>query len=521
MDDSEETAMTDVLVVGAGPTGLTMALELAAQGLAVRVVDAAPDAVHESRALVVQARTLEVLDRLGVADDLVAAGDRASGVTIHGRGRTAAIRLFDPAITETAYPFLLFLSQARTERILLDHLAGAGVDVERGSTLAGLEQGSDAVTAVVDRAGRQRTTIRARYAVGCDGAHSAVRTVVGADFAGSTYPQTFVLADVEADGIDHGQAHAYLGEEGLLFFFPLGSPASWRALTMRPPGDDATAFADLERLVGTRTNGEVVVRDPVWLTDFSISERCVDHLRTGRVLLAGDAAHIHSPAGGQGMNTGIQDAVNLGWKLALVCRGLAGSDLLDSYEAERLPVARDVLEATGRVFRVATSSNRTLGRVRTLVGTTVLPLLARVPALRRTAFRAVAELDVRYRVGAIAADGQRTHRALRPGDRVPDGPVVVDGIATTLHRSLSPTAFTLVLVGPYGHTRAADVDVLVRRWGDLLRVVRVTVVPGVGEASALLVRPDGYVGATDREDNLAAVDRYLADVVGLTPAGLT
>ena len=520
MDDAAAREPTDVLVVGAGPTGLTLALELAAQGVPVRVVDAAADAVHESRALVVQARTLEVLDRLGVADDLVRAGDRASGLAVHGRGRVGSVRLFDPTMTETAYPFLLFLSQARLERILLDHLARAGVTVERDCTLVGLSEDTDGVTATVRSARGTGTTVQARYAVGCDGAHSAVRAALGVAFAGSTYPQTFVLADVDADGIDGGRIHAFLGAAGLMFFFPLGSPVSWRVLTTRTAEvGPATTFADLERLVADRTTGTVTVRDPVWLTDFSISERCVDTMRVGRVLLAGDAAHLHSPAGGQGMNTGIQDAVNLGWKLALVCRGSVADSLLDSYEAERLPVAREVLEATGRVFTVATSSNRLVGIVRPLVGATVLPLLARVPVLRRAAFRAVAELDVAYRSGALLQESGAPRRGVRAGDRVPDGPVDVDGRRTTLHRSLAPTAFTLVLARPYDQASAADVAVLTRRWGDVLRVTRVSGVPG-DDAGWVLVRPDGYLGATERSGGLAAVDRFLEDVVGLGPAVL-
>lgn len=520
MDDPRSSHVADVLVVGAGPTGLTLALELATQGVPVRVVDAAPDSVHESRALVVQARTLEVLARLGVAEELVAVGEKAFGLTAHGAGKAATIRLFEPTITETAYPYLLFVSQARTEQILLQHLERAGIQVTRDRALVDLDQDGDGVTATVRGADGTTETVHAGYVVGCDGAHSAVRAACGIDFTGSTYPQTFVLADVDASGLERGGIHTFLGEEGLLFFFPLGTPAPWRLLTVRSPGGEVTAFADVQALVERRTEGTVSVRDPVWLTDFAISERCVDRMRDGRVMLAGDAAHIHSPAGGQGMNTGIQDAVNLGWKLALVSRGLAPDALLDSYGAERLPVAHDVLETTGRVFRIATSSSRVVARLRAVVATRVLPLLVRVPALRRAAYRAVAELGVRYRDGALVGEPHRraSRRGLSAGDRVPDGAVVVDGVVTTMQRSLSPTAFTLVLAGPDDHGRAADVEVLVRRWGERLQVVRASELPTDGEATFVLVRPDGYVGATDTDGNLAVVDRFLAEAVGLTPA---
>ncbi|KAA1418318.1 NAD(P)-binding protein [Mumia zhuanghuii] len=513
---SDAGAPADVLVVGAGPTGLALALELAAQGVDVRVVDAAPDAVHESRAMVIQARTLELLDRHGVADDLVSAGDHAGSVTVHGRGRAATIPLFDAAVAETAYPFLLFLSQAETERILLGHLARREVYVERASPVVAVEQDGDLVTCTVGRGDGDAERVTARYVVGCDGAHSAVRAGAGIAFRGRTYPQSFVLADVEADGLGDG-VHAYVGPTGLVFFFPLAHPAPWRVLTARPAeARGATTLGELQRVVAAQTGGGVTVRDPAWMTDFSISERCVDRLRAGRVLLAGDAAHIHSPAGGQGMNTGIQDAVNLGWKLALVCRGMATPALLDTYEAERLPVARRVVATTGRAFRVATSSNPLVRFLRPRAAPRVLPLLARVPALRRAGFRAVSELDVGYRGGPLAVDasGRRTD-GVRAGDRLPDGQVVVDGLEGRLHRNLSATSFTLVLRGPADRWSAADVRALEARWGAVLRTCRVG---AAGQSTQLLVRPDGYVGHRADGGDLSGVDRYLRSVLGSTAA---
>ncbi|WP_370615681.1 FAD-dependent oxidoreductase [Mumia qirimensis] len=527
-----ETARVDVLVVGAGPTGLTLALELSAHGVDVAIVDAAPDAVHESRAMVIQARTLEVLDRHGVADDLVAAGDDATSVTVHGRRREATIRLFDAAVGETAYPFLLFLSQAETERILAEHLARRGVDVRRGSRVVGVEQDGDRVSCTVHDDAGTPARVHARYVVGCDGAHSAVREATGIAFRGETYPQTFVLADVDVDGLDPG-VHAFLGPTGLVFFFPLARPAPWRVLTMRPDGAEGpTALLDLQRAVAAQAGGRVRVHDPVWLTDFSISERCVDRLRAGRVLLAGDAAHIHSPAGGQGMNTGIQDAVNLGWKLGLVCRGVARPGLLETYDAERLPIGRYVVETTGRVFRIATSSNPLVRFLRPRVAPLVLPVLARLPALRRAGFRAVSELDVHYRGGPLAGESTgRRARGARPGDRLPDGRVLVDGTPAALHRCLSATAFTLLLYGPVGRWPQATVDAIATRWGAALRTRRVSLSdPAVDrgtvrrlgipadQSAQLLVRPDGYVAHRTDGVDLGGIDRYLESVLG-TAAG--
>ncbi|PWU52667.1 monooxygenase, partial [Micromonospora globispora] len=220
----------EVLVVGAGPTGLAMAGQLAATGVRVRVVDRALDRVHESRALAVQPRTLEVLAGLGVTDEMVARGNRAVRLSVHAGGRERSLPLFDLGLHDTAYPYLLFLSQSETERLLGERLATAGVQVERGVELTGLATGEGSAVATLRHPDGRQEQVSARYVVGCDGAHSTVRHLARIGFAGGSYPQTFVLADLEADGVDLGAAHAFLAGRGMLFLFPLGRPASWRLL---------------------------------------------------------------------------------------------------------------------------------------------------------------------------------------------------------------------------------------------------------------------------------------------------
>lgn len=323
MTASGDGEVLDVLVVGAGPSGLALAATLQRYGVRFRVVDRALGRVHESRALAIQPRTLEVLAGLGVTDQLVAHGNRTVRLRLHAGRRTVSMPLFDIGLDDTAYPYLLFLSQAETERILIDHLAQHDVRPERGTELAGLEQHDDAVTCRLRSGGADDEIVTARYVVGCDGARSAVRGLASIGFEGPAYPQTFVLADLEADGIEPGAAHAFVGGRGILFFFPLATPASWRLLAMRPsggpvPAPGAVTLAELQALVDAATAMPVRLHDPIWATDFRIANRGATRYRSGRVFLAGDAAHIHSPAGAQGMNTGIQDAVNLGWKLGLV-----------------------------------------------------------------------------------------------------------------------------------------------------------------------------------------------------------
>jgi 2-polyprenyl-6-methoxyphenol hydroxylase-like FAD-dependent oxidoreductase len=234
-----QRAEVDVLVVGAGPTGLTLAGLLRAMGVTVRIIDRQLDRVRESRALAVQPRTLEVLRGRGLAETLVERGNRASQVRLHAGGRVVAVRLFDVGLDDAAYPFLLFISQAETESVLNEHLAEQGVHVERGVELVAFEAGEEAVLCTLRHGDERTERLHARYLVGCDGAHSSVRHGAGIPFEGGAYPQTFVLGDLEVDGdLERDVGHAFLGAGGMLYFFPLVRPASWRMLGIRPPGSE-------------------------------------------------------------------------------------------------------------------------------------------------------------------------------------------------------------------------------------------------------------------------------------------
>lgn len=521
-----DESIVDVLIVGAGPTGLALAAELRAHRVSFRIVDRAPDAVHESRSLGIHARTLEVLLPLGLTRELVASGKPATELRMHFRKSTADVKLFDEGFDETAYPYILFLSQATTERILVDQLARAGITIERGLTLQSLSEDADLVTSTL-RTDDGDVTIRSRYVVGCDGAHSAVRHAAGIEFVGTAHPQIFVIADLEVDNIETGRVHVYVAEAGMLMFFPLGTPATWRMIVLVPPGFGAPTLENVQAFITRYTADPVTVRDPVWLTTFSVQSRRAERYRSGRVFLAGDAAHIHSPAGAQGMNTGIQDAVNLGWKLALVSRGLLHERALDSYEAERAPVARSVLRMTDLAFIVATSSSRMIRFLRPRVAASVVPIAVRMPWLRRIGFRAISQLGIRYRRSPLSVEGRpRIGPGPRAGDRFPDASIEVDGASTTMHRRLSPTAFQLVLCGPaesWMHREELD-----ERWSPVVRVSRLSDRPGAGvwtddshvarrrlglrahDTAHYLVRPDGYIAYRARGDDLAGLREYLA-----------
>ena len=535
---------TEVLIVGAGPTGLSLAAQLRSFGTTFRIVDRQLDRVHESRALAIQPRTLEVLTGLGVADTLVQRGNPAVRLQLHGRARTSELPLFDIGLDDTAYPFLLFLSQAETEAVLDQHLTDNGVNVRRGVELTSLVQDTDQAACTLRHPDGSTEHIDARYVVGCDGAHSSVRHYAGIDFSGSAYPQTFVLGDLDVDGLDPGAAHVYLSGAGLLFFFPLVHPAPWRLLGMLSsaadePGAESPRLDDLRTLAEPYTAGSLRLRDPVWTTYFRIHHRHATRYRSGRAFLAGDAAHVHSPAGAQGMNTGIQDAWNLGWKLALVARGDANPALLDTYETERLPVGSSVLRFTDRAFTVATSTNRAIRLARTHLAPRLLRLALGSRRGRTLGFRSISQLAINYRDSPAVEEGHpRLRCGPRAGDRLPDAPVTVNGIPTTLHRALASARFHLLVTeparGPHlaealsdRHAEVVDMHRLSRH-GDPDSIADVgghahrRLGLGTDRAAHFLVRPDGHVGYRAAGGDLTGVRNYLDRwLPGCEPDGIT
>jgi 2-polyprenyl-6-methoxyphenol hydroxylase-like FAD-dependent oxidoreductase len=484
----------EVLIVGAGPTGLTLAAELQAYEVPFRIIDRQLDRVHESRALAIQPRTLEVLARHGLAQPLVDLGNSAIRLRLHANGRVIPIDLFDVGLTDTAYPFVLFLSQAETERVLCEHLLRHGVAIERGVELVGLDPAGDRVTCRLRHRDGREETVEASYVSGCDGAHSTVREQAGIGFAGRAYPQTFLLADLEVDGLEPDLVHSYLTDVGLLFFFPLGRPASWRLLAIRPTGNTGeVTLAELQAVVDSTTTDRLRLHSPVWMTDFRLAVRAAGEYRSGRVFLAGDAAHIHSPAGGQGMNTGIQDAVNLGWKLAFDLRGIANPALLDTYAAERAPVGQAVLRLTDRLFTLATTGNPMVRMARTRVVPRLAPSVLRFAPGRAAAFRTLSQLHIRYRESPLSVDGpQVANCGIRAGERIPDAPY------------LTKPGFHLLLCGssqawPAGTDTVGD-------WPDLVTVH----LEDERSPAQYLVRPDGYVGYRAGGTDLSRLRAYMS-----------
>src|SRR6516162_4767048 len=360
-----------VLIVGAGPVGMTMASELARYGVAVRVIHKAAQRTDKSEGLVLWSRTLELLDRGGGSSPFVDAGFKAEAVIFIAGDKVIGRVAMDSV--ESPYPYGLMLPQSDTERLLEQRLGEQGVAVERRIELVTFTERDDGVEALLQHADGRKETVSARWLIGCDGAHSAVRHTLGAPFTGETMDSDWILADVHMTGYPYpdSEASVYWNRDGAFVIFPI-SPGRYRVLADLPPSGTehppAPTLEEAQAIIDRRGPAGLKAFDPIWLAGFRINGRKVSQYRWGRIFLAGDAAHVHSPAGGQGMNTGMQDAFNLAWKLALVVHGTCGEPLLDSYSPERSHVGDEVLKSAGRLPAIGTIRNPVAQVVRNLVG---------------------------------------------------------------------------------------------------------------------------------------------------------
>jgi 2-polyprenyl-6-methoxyphenol hydroxylase-like FAD-dependent oxidoreductase len=410
----------EVLIVGAGPSGLVLALWLNKLGVGVRVLDKAPGPGTTSRALAVQARTLELYRQLGLADAVLAGGNRGDVMNMHVEGKLKA-RIPLGAIGKglTPFPYIEIYPQDAHERLLVERLAAVGVTVERNTELLDFTDLGTHVSARYRNAQGVEQTCEAQFIAGCDGARSAVREKIGSGFPGGTYKQVFYVADVWGHGpVMNGEFHIDLEGTDFLLVFALEKGRRVRLVGVvsdeRAEHAETLTFDDVSKTGIGRMN--LVVDKVDWFSTYHVHHRVAQHFRKGRAFLVGDAGHIHSPAGGQGMNTGIGDAINLAWKLAAVVHNMADDRLLDSYEAERLPFARQLVQTTDRVFTMATSSGKFAKFVRTRLFPLGFALGVRIPAVRRFLFRTVSQTMLNYRGGPLSTGvaGQ-----VHGGDRLP------------------------------------------------------------------------------------------------------
>jgi 2-polyprenyl-6-methoxyphenol hydroxylase-like FAD-dependent oxidoreductase len=485
---------TEILVVGAGPVGLTLALSLRRQGLSVRIVDKSAARTDKSKAVVIWPRTLELLDIQGCAQAFVDAGVQARGARILGEGRELVHAHFD--LARSAFPFALLIPQSETERLLEQLLAAAGVQVERQVELLAFDDDSRQVSATLRHADGREERTTAAWLAACDGAHSTVRHALGLAFDGDTMDTGWILADVQIDG-DLPNDLMTIGwqPEGVMAYFPMGG-RRFRVIAEAGSASDTSdpTLAQVQALIDSRGPHGLLAHDPVWLSHFRINERKIKDYRHGRIFLAGDAAHIHSPAGGQGMNTGMQDAFNLAWKLALVHGGKAAPALLDSYSTERSAIGDQVLSSTGRMTRVALLHNPLLRELRDLAAGT----LSRLPAIQQRLVDQLTELDLHYAHSPLSVTSHGASKQPAAGARAPD---VALG-ATRLNGLLGGGRFVLLSVGVTSPAVPPELRVLVA-------ATATAAAQGYDDGHHYLVRPDGYLALSTRGDDAVAIFDWL------------
>jgi 2-polyprenyl-6-methoxyphenol hydroxylase-like FAD-dependent oxidoreductase len=565
-----------VLIVGAGPVGLTMACELARRGVSLRIIDKLDVPSDKSRALGIHSRTLEILESMGLVQEFLDAGHPVYGSNFyHGDKKLVHLNLDE---IEGPYPFALMLPQSDTERLLRAHLEKSGITIENGVELTAFVQDKNGVVATLKNKDGQDEVCNAKWIIGSDGAHSTVRHTLGFKFEGEEYPESFVTCDLHVQW-DHSQDELdiFVSEEGMMAFFPTGNNR-YRIVADSPTAKhktgDPISLEEAQTLVDKRGPKGVVLSDPIWMTWFTIHRRGVEQYRKERAFLIGDAAHIHSPALGQGMNTGMQDAFNLAWKLALVEKGAASEKLLDTYQSERHPVGANLLKTTDAVTRLATIRSPLAAGVRN----TLMHLLAAHEVVQHRALKNLSMLGVNYRHSSIVGEHRGTAGGAKqsaspagnvsgaltnfgawldfnhgplPGDRAPDAyvtgadddqarrlfPVMANGCHNLLlFAGLKPTAACYKAM----KETAASVS---SRYGDFVKIHFVVVgeeapaelgkaddilfdsdhsfhhLYGAESQCLYLIRPDGYVGYRSQPLEIAHLIEHLNLIFDTLAAG--
>ncbi len=520
---------TDVLVVGAGPTGLMLANQLGRRGVRARIIDRRTGPSLETRALGVQARTLEIYTHLGIVEPALDLGKRATGANIWVQGRRAArLPLGDIGRDLSPYPFLLILGQDDNERLLGDALCNWGMAVDWNTELIGLAQDTSQVKATLRHPDGTTGEVTVAWVAGCDGARSAVRELSGIAFEGAPYEHVFFVADTQVTGpMVPDELNIYLWREGFHLFFPMRGTDHWRLAGILPPnlrGRDDLTFEEVIPSVRQQAGTELSFKACSWHSTYRIHHRRAVRFRERRCFLLGDAAHIHSPVGAQGMNTGLQDAYNLAWKLALVVSGRADAALLDSYEDERLPVAKRLLSTTDRAFSLVVADSWLAGLFRTRAVPKILAFAMGLHRFQKLAFRTISQTGIRYRNSFLSETlAGLPEGAPRAGDRFPWLRLKFrpSGPTEDLFGRLDDTRFNLIVIG---ETSPPDG---VPELGDLLRVHEVPSDPGndrelershIPRPSFYLLRPDGHVGLAGSRLDATAATRYVSERLHLGPA---
>jgi 2-polyprenyl-6-methoxyphenol hydroxylase-like FAD-dependent oxidoreductase len=515
------TTTRPVLIVGAGPTGMTAAVELNRFGIPVRLIDKLLEPVTTSRAAVVQARTLELFEQRGIADAMLEAGNEGIAASFYGQGKLLFRMEFSGI--DSRYRYLLCISEAETERILRERLARQGVAIEWGVTFTAFAQAdlTGSLTATLRHSDGRLEEFEPSYMIDAEGAHSIIRSTLGMEFKGKSREEHYALGDLFIDGdLPETDLHIFSSKYGFLGLFPMGN-RRFRVVASNPLSQDSKELGpgleELQKIYDMRSHIPAKFRDLGWSSWFHINSRMVNELEANRIFLGGDAAHIHSPAGAQGMNTGIQDMINLGWKLALVIQGRASATLLETYEEERLPVIRDVLANTERLTDAVAEEDRSF--YDQMLSTD----------LRTQSATRISQISVNYTESPLSGNHANPGE-LRAGMRMSDIPLMVRNKPHSVEQEphsarmfslLDPSKFTLLYINvAVPAALHAGVEANLAPWRDLIESYQISPVEADVEQkhftdklgnspSIILVRPDSYVGFIGDENSVPQLAKYL------------
>ena len=508
---------TDVVIIGAGPTGLSLACQFLRHGIDFVIIDKNEGVTPYSKAIGVQARTLEIYEQLGLAHEAVDEGAIAGKARLLAGGEVRGEFDFS-TIGEglSPHPYVLMLEQSKNERLLYQYLQGHKKEVLWKTQLESFSQTEGAVSAQVKTADETSQIVEAQYLVGCDGAKSAVRHALGLGFEGSTFERMFFVADAQVDWrFSHDALHVCLAKESFVVFFPLKGDKRYRIVGVFPEEfareEGEILYEEIEQRIKDEAQLELDIHNVEWFSTYKVHTRHVSKFSTGRCFLAGDAAHVHSPAGAQGMNTGIQDSYNLAWKMALVLKGHADEKLLDTYNEERLENAKNLLQTTDRMFQLVAGPEWFLSFLRMNVVPPIAKYVVRLDPVKKFIFPTVSQIGINYRHSTLSQHTGDDGFKVKAGDRMPyflvDGKSVYD----KLHQ---PKFHWLVFADPPDDVQASQME-LANEFGDLVDIQAIALSAQVAQAFGteksfgVLLRPDNYIGFIARETTLRGLSLYL------------
>ena len=508
---------TDVIIVGAGPTGLSLACQFIRFGVDFIVIEKNEGITPYSKALGVHARTLEIYEQLDLAQKALERGTIAGRVRLLEAGTIVGeVDLSNIGQGLSAYPFMLVLEQSENERLLYEYVQAHGHDVLWQHELQSFTQDAAGVIAQVGTVSGQTQTITAKYLVGCDGPRSPVRHGLGLSFEGSTFERLFYVADVFIDWkFPHDALHVCLAENGVVAFFPMPGEKRWRIVGAFPEGhnkdEGEILYEEIEQRIKQEAEIDLDITRVDWFSVYKVHTRHVENFSSGRCFLAGDAAHIHTPAGGQGMNTGIQDAYNLAWKIALVLRGSAAPRLLETYNEERLPNARRLLQTTDRMFNLAAGKDWLLNLIRTTIFPPMAKFILSIDAVRKRFFPLISQIGISYRDSSLSARNGAAHFEVRAGDRMPyflwNGHSVYDHLrAPKFHLVTftdSQTNETAALI----HPDLVD-QIVIPLTADIEEKF------GTAQPFFVFLRPDNHIAFISAGEATSGMETYLRDNLG-------